>query len=238
MAATEMESARIATIASQLRLRRGTPKNSTSARAVLPAAGQKSFSVRFAALEGAVVLTVSVETCAVFPLTITDAGERLHAGGSLAAAGVTAQVRFTVPLNPLLPATEMDAVFPVVAPGWMLIAPLGPPIAKLGAAVTVSDSEVYSITLPEVPVMVTVTGPPEVAVLVAEIVSTSVPAVVPAAKLPVTPAENPVAINVTVPENPPTSVIVMVVVAVAPWVTVTLAGEADSMKLGGTTTVS
>jgi hypothetical protein len=52
------------------------------------------------------------------------------------------------------------------------------------------------------------------------------------AKLAVTPAGRPVAANVTAPLNPPMGVTVIVLVAVPPWVTETLAGFADSEKSG------
>ena len=89
---------------------------------------------RIRALVLAVVVTVSVEVCAVVPLNVTDAGESVHVGASLAATGVMEQVRFTVPENPLVPTTLIVAVFPVVAPGWIEMdpgcEPLGGP--KLG----------------------------------------------------------------------------------------------------------
>ena len=48
----------------------------------------------------AVVDTVSVDVCAA-PLIVTEAGERLHVAGSLAAVGEMAQLRLTVPVKPL-----------------------------------------------------------------------------------------------------------------------------------------
>lgn len=120
----------------------------------------------------------------------------------------------------------------------MLIdAPL-PLMVKPGGAVTVSSIEVSSNKLPDIPVIVTVTGPSTVAELVAVMVSTSVPLMVPGAKLCVTPLGNPVAVKLTAPLNPPTSVTVTMVVVLPPWATVTEPGEAERLKLGGTTTVS
>jgi hypothetical protein len=75
------------------------------------------------ALVAAVVVTVSVEVCAVVPLNVTDGGVSVHVGGSLAATGVMEQLRFTVPEKPLVPTTLIDTVFPVVAPGWIDIEP-------------------------------------------------------------------------------------------------------------------
>lgn len=163
------------TIASQLRRRRGTPISSTTASAVPPTEGQKRFFVRFSAVVAAVVSTVSVDVCAVLPLSVTDAGLRLHVGGSLAAAGVMEQLRLTEPENPFVPATPIIAVFPVVAPGASEIVPSLPPLPlgpKVGSAVTVSETVVVALNAPEVPVTVTVTGPPNVAVLLADSVNT------------------------------------------------------------------
>ena len=104
-------------IASQLRRRRGTASNKTTANAIPPACRQG----RLAALLGAVVETASVEVFTVVPLSVTDAGENEHVGGSESAVGVMEQPRFTVPANPLVPTTLMGAVFPVVAPGAIVI---------------------------------------------------------------------------------------------------------------------
>jgi len=182
-----------------------------------------------------VVVTVSVEVCAVLPLSVTEAGLRLHVAGSLAAAGLIEQLRFTAPENPLIPTALMVDVFPVIAPGSteigpsLPLAPLGP---KVGPAVTLSETVTVALNAPEVPVTVTVTGPPSVAVLLAESAITWVPAAVPAAKLAVTPLGSPVAANVTAPENPPTSDTVIVNVPVLLCGTDRLPGEADSPKLG------
>ena len=70
-----------------------------------------------------VVVTVSVEVCVVVPLSVTDAGESVHVGGSLAAAGVMAQLRLTVPEKLFSPTTLMDVLLPAVAPGWIEIDP-------------------------------------------------------------------------------------------------------------------
>jgi hypothetical protein len=131
--------------------------------------------VRFSAVDAAVVSTVSVDVCAVFPLSVTEAGLRLHVGGSLAAAGVMEQLRLTEPEKPFVPATLIVAVFPVVAPGATEIVPSLPPLPlgpKVGSAATVSETVVVALNAPEVPVTVTVTGPPNVAVLLADSVNT------------------------------------------------------------------
>ena len=58
---------------------------------------------RIRALVAAVVVTVSVEVCAVAPLNVIEDGESVHVGGSLAATGVMEQLKFTVPEKPLVP---------------------------------------------------------------------------------------------------------------------------------------
>jgi hypothetical protein len=204
---------------------------------VPPVEGQNNLFIWFSLLVAAVVVTVSVEVCAVLPLSVTEAGLRLQLAGSLAAVGLMEQLRFTVPEYPFVPARLMVEVFPVVAPGLTVIAPLLPaaPLAwKVGCPVTVSETVVVAFNAPAVPVTVTVTGPPSAAVLLAESVSTWVPAAVPAAKLAVTPLGNPVAPSVTVPVNPPTSLTVIVLVPLLFCVTDTLVGETDSLKLGVT----
>jgi hypothetical protein len=80
-----------------------------------------------------------------------------------------------------------------------------------------------------VPLIVTVTGPPVAAVLLAVSVSTWVVEVVPAAKEAVTPLGRPVALRATAPLNPPAGVTVMVLVPLLPWVTDRLGGDAESV---------
>lgn len=104
---------------------------------------------------------------------------------------------------------------------------------KLGGPVTVSATVVVSVSEPDVPVMVTVTGLDVAAAEeLAVRVSTSVSDTVPAAKLDVTPVGSPEAVNVTALLNPPVGAMVMVLVPVPPAATETLVGEADSVKLG------
>jgi hypothetical protein len=66
---------------------------------------------------------------------------------------VTAQVRFTVPVNPPTGATVTVDVFPVVAPAVTEIAPL---LLKenVGVALTVTFTVVVCVIDPDVPVTV------------------------------------------------------------------------------------
>ncbi len=201
-------------------------KKSISASAIPPAEGQNSLFIWFSELVAAVVFTVSVDVCAVVPLRVTDVGDRVHDAGSLAAVGLIEQLRFTCPANPFSPTTLMVAVFPVVAPGAMLSAVVPPlPAVKVGSAVTVRVTVVVAVRVPEIPVTVTVTGPPTAAESPAVRVSTWVPAVVPAAKLAVIPLGRADAASTTLPLNPPISVTAMVLVPVPPCATDTAAGE-------------
>jgi hypothetical protein len=101
---------------------------------------------------------------------------------------------------------------------------------KLGGAFTVRTIVVVSVKVPEVPVMVTVTGPPVVAVLVAVSVSTLLPVVGLVSKLAVTPLGKPLAARVTPPPNPPASVTVMVSVLLLPWTTDSVLAEGERAK--------
>lgn len=101
----------------------------------------------------------------------------------------------------------------------------------LAAAFTVSAIVVVADKLPEVPVMVTV-ALPVVAVALAVSVSTLLPVVGFVPNDAVTPLGRPDAARVTLPLNPSTSVTVIVLVPLLPWVIVRLLGEADSVKLG------
>jgi hypothetical protein len=150
----------------------------------------------------------------VFPLTVTDVGDMVQVGISVTPVMfvVTWQVRFTEPENPLPPVTLKLAVFPVVAPGsrLMVAVPLGGLMVKVGSAVTVRLKVVLAVSELEVPVIVTVTGPPVVAEEVAVRVSTCVLAAVPAAKLAVTPVGRPEAVSATALAKPLAGTTVMI----------------------------
>jgi hypothetical protein len=77
----------------------------------------------------AVVFTVRVVVCAVEPLIVMEVGMP-QVAGSLAAAGVIAQLRLIVPVNPPDGVKLIVEVLPVVAPGATLIA--APLMEKLG----------------------------------------------------------------------------------------------------------
>jgi hypothetical protein len=106
---------------------------------------------------------------------------------------------------------------------------------KLGVTfvVTVRAMLVDAVSVPEVPVIVTVAAP-TVAVALAVNVNTQLPLPVMGVAQPemVTPLGRPVTEPmVTVPVNPPVSVTVMVSLALAPCAIDRVAGEAVSVKL-------
>jgi hypothetical protein len=237
MAPNTQTTASAPTIASQLRRRRGSLKSSINAKVIPPVDGQSSFFIGLAALVAAVVFIVSTTVGVAVLLTVTELGARLHVAGSLAAVGVIAQVRFTVPAKPFCDVIVTVAVLPVVAPGSIVIEPVAPVLpVNVGAEVTLSDTVVDPLSAPEVPFTVTVVVPVE-AVLLAVSVRTLEPVAGFVAKAAVTPSGRPAAAKVTPPVNPPTPVTEMVLVPLAPWATDTEDGEDESVKPGAAFTV-
>ena len=100
---------------------------------------------------------------------------------------------------------------------------------KLEAGLTVRAMVVAVVTVPEVPVIVTV-DVPIVAVLLAVSVSTLFPVVGLVPNAAVTPLGRPDAARVALPVNPPTSVTVMVSVAALPWVIARVDDAGASVK--------
>jgi hypothetical protein len=152
MVDTDTSRMNIPTMDCQLRRRLGIPKNTTQAR-VAPAAAYQGTTAALewarTALDAAVVTTARVEVWAVAPLMVSEAGERLHVAGSLAAAGLTTQVKATAPLNPPEPVTLMVEPLPVVAPALTVILPLLLRAKPGGTAftVTVTALEVLPLKL-------------------------------------------------------------------------------------------
>ena len=171
----------------------------------------------------AVLLAVSVNT--LVPVVGLVPNAAVTPLGSPDAASVT------LPVNPFLSVTEIVLV-PLLP--WVTDRLLGEDESVklcVAVALTVRAIEVVAVRLPEVPVIVTVAAP-VVAVLLAVSVSTLVPVVGFVPNAAVTPLGRPDAASVTLPVNPPTSVTEIVLVPVPPCVTVTLLGEAESVKLG------
>ncbi len=101
-----------------------------------------------------------------------------------------------------------------------------------------SATVVVAVRAPEVPVIVTVVGPPVAVEPLAVSVRVLVAAVGFGLNPAVTPLGRPDAVRLTLPVNPPTSVTVMVLVPPAPpGAIVTLLGEAPSVKVADALTV-
>ena len=102
---------------------------------------------------------------------------------------------------------------------------------KLGGGVTVSAIVVVADSLPEVPVIATVAVPVAAALLAAS-VTTLLPLAGFVPNVAVTPLGRPEAARVTLPENPFTAAIVMVLVPLPPWIRLKVLGESESVKPG------
>jgi hypothetical protein len=135
----------------------------------------------------------------------------------------------TLPVNPF----ERDTVIVLVPalPCVIVTLPGEADSPKFGAALTVRETEVVCVRLPDVPVTVTV-AVPSAAVLLAFNVNVLVPVVGLVLKAAVTPLGSPEADNVTLPVKPLDGVTVTVLVPLAPCAIVRLLGEADREKLG------
>jgi hypothetical protein len=102
-----------------------------------------------------------------------------------------------------------------------------------GTAITVKATVVvWAGKAPETPLML-IFASPDVAVAVAVKVTTLVEVVGLVLKAGVTPDGNPKADNVTAPVKPPEGVILIVLLPLAPWLIVKLAGDAESEKPSG-----
>ena len=97
-----------------------------------------------------------------------------------------------------------------------------------------SRSVVVFVIDPDVPV-ITTGATPTVAVALAVSVTELLELFGLTPKLAVTPAGSPDAEKLTLPANPPDGVIVIVLLPLSPWVTLKLAGAAESVKfpIGG-----
>ena len=158
------------------------------------------------------VPTFTVTDCVPPLLTCTDEPDKVQVGGPVVTGGVIAQLKFTVPEKELLEASVSAklAVCPALTV-WEVGDPEAGPRVKSGDPVSVSVSGVVCVRLPEVPVTVTV---PENGVAVALAVSVSVLLLVAGfgLKAAVTPLGNPEAESDTLPLNPFSGVIVIVLV--------------------------
>lgn len=148
--------------------------------------------------------------------------------------GIPDALNDTAPVNPPMSVTVIVSVPPLPCVTGRVDAEelrLKPDVIL---ALTASAIVVLAVVVPEVPLMVTVTGPPTVAALLAVSVSTLLPVVGLVPKAAVTPLGRPEAARVTLPVNPPASITERVSVALLPCVTESADDEGDSVKLGET----
>jgi hypothetical protein len=181
-------------------------------------------------VNGPSVWIVTVTVVAELPAVIGLAG--LNKQDEMPVGSPVLHVYVTLPAKVVPPVGEINIVVEVDCPGFAA----GGFVRVDGTVkpcATVRAMVVLAVRLPEVPVMVTVVGPPAVAELLAVSVSTLVVAVLVGLNDAVTPLGRPDAARLTSPVNPFTSVTVMVLVPpTLPAVIVRLLGEPASVKPG------
>jgi hypothetical protein len=168
-------------------------------------------------------VTVRVEV----PEPVTEVGLKVP----VTRDGSPLTLKLTAPANPLVPVMVTVYVPDDDRATLRLVGETE--MVKFGGFTefTVRVTVVVWVRAPEVPVMVMV-DVPTVAVLLAVNVSVLVPVVLAGLKVAVTPAGRPEAVRLTLPVNPFSGLTVIVLVALPPWVTETLLGDADSEKSG------
>jgi hypothetical protein len=107
---------------------------------------------------------------------------------------------------------------------------------NVGGAVMVNAIGVLLVSVPDVPVMVTVDAPAATVPAAAKVTLRAVALAGP--KVAVTPAGKPEAVSTTVPLKPFRAVMAMLLAPLVPGLMLTLAGVAEIVKLGGATMVS
>lgn len=174
----------------------------------------------------AVRLTVSVK------VLVVAAGFGLNA--AVTPLGRPEAVKLTLALKPFC--GVMVIVLVPLAPRLMLKELGEAESVKSGAGVTVKESVVVLVRLPDVPVMVTVNVPVD-AVALPESVRVLLVAVGFGMNEAVTPLGRPDADKFTLPLKPLSGVTVIVLVAPVPWVMLKLPGRAESVKFCAAVTV-
>jgi hypothetical protein len=182
--------------------------------------------VTVAVVVGAVLLAVNVN------VLVAVAGFALNE--AVTPLGSPDADKVTLPANPFC-GVMVTVLVPLVPRAIVKL--LGEAVsAKFGAAFTVNEIVALCVKLPDVPAIVTVTVP---VVAVPLAVSVKVLAVVAGFTLnaAVTPLGSPDADKLTPPPKPFCGVTVILLVPLAPCVTLKLLGDAESAKLGAAFTV-
>ena len=186
-------------------------------------------TVTFAVPVVALVLAVNVRVELPLPGAAMDVGLKLAVtpAGNPEAESDTAELKPPLTVVETVELPELPCVTDKLAGAALM--------AKSGVAteLTVRATVVVWVTVPPVAVTVTFTVP-VVAVLLAVNVRVELPlpgaAIDGGLKLAVTPAGNPEIDNETAELKPPLTVVEMVLVPVVPWVTLTDAGDAPTVK--------
>jgi hypothetical protein len=172
----------------------------------------------------AVLLAVSVRTLVVEVLVGLNAA--VTPGGR-----VEVTAKLTVSLKPFVGFTVIVLV--LLLPCTTLTVLGAAESVKFGGGVTVKATVAVSSTVPEMPVTVTVVGPPVVAEPLAVRVKVLVLLVLVGLNDAVTPlGKVEVTAKLTLPVKPPVGFTVIVLVFSPPWATLTEVGSADSVKPG------
>lgn len=177
-----------------------------------------------------VIVAVEVPVAALLAVNVTTL---LPVTGLVPNAAVTPlgkpdAASVTVPVKPFKSVTVIVSV--ALEPGVTETVAAEAVSLKLDAAVTVSAIVVDAVSVPDVPVMVTV-DVPAAAVLLAVSVSTLLPVAGLVPNVAVTPAGSPDAARVTLLLNGLTSAIAIVSVPLAPGAMDTALAEGESVKL-------
>jgi hypothetical protein len=186
-----------------------------------------------------VIVTVDVPVVAVLPaVSVKELVVVAEVGLNVAVTplGKPDADKLTVPVKPFWGPTVM--VLEPLDPWAMVKVPGDAERLKSGVAValTVRETVVVWLRLPEVPVIVTV-DVPVAAVLVAVSVKELVVVADAGLKAAVTPLGKPDADKLTLPVKPFWGATVMLLEPLNPWATVRLLGDAERLKFGAAVTV-
>src|SRR5262245_40068657 len=175
---------------------------------------------------GCVPLGTGIVSTLLFP--VVDGG--LKPG--VTPAGKPLALKATLAVNP--PVRVIVIVLITVPPGLTVTLAGLAEIVKFGGAsgLTVRLMGMLCVIPPPTPVTVIVAGPVVAVLDAAKVRVLEFPVAATGLKVGVTPAGAPLALNVTLPVNPPVRVIVIETIPLAPWSIARLVGFAASMKSG------
>jgi hypothetical protein len=164
----------------------------------------------------------------VVPAPVDDSGAK----AAVTPAGKPLAVKATLPVNP--PVRVIATALVPIAPRLTVKLDGVAESAKSGVDGSLTVRLIVDVRVrpPPVPVIVTVAGPSVAAVDAVNVTVLLIPVTDAGVNPAVTPAGSPLALNVTLPVNPPVRVMVIVLLALAPRFTVTADGLAECEKSG------